>query len=219
MAFQQVEYEFPDPDKPRKDDLEIELEPSSAEVIDPKAKKPAKAEPKEQAEDDYDIEVVDDTPEADRGRKPSDPPEDVTEEELQDYSEKVRRRIQHFSKGYHDERRAKEQALRERQELERIAQQLVEENKRLQGNVTKNQTVLLAQAKRAAAVELESAKRAYRQAYESGEADAVLDAQDKLTTARLKAERLANIKLPALQEKEVPVETQQEAPVNNAPAP
>lgn len=222
MAFQQVEYEFPDPDKEDKDSLEIELEPSSAEVVDPKAKKakPEKAEAEEELKaGDYDVEVVDDTPKADRGRKPSDPPEDVTEEELQDYSEKVRRRIQHFSKGYHDERRAKEAALRERQELERLAQQLVEENKKLQGSVSKNQTVLLEQAKRAAAVELESAKRAYRQAYESGEADAVLDAQDKLTTARLKAERLANIKLPALQEKEVPVETQQEAPVNNAPAP
>ena len=98
------------PDKEDKDSLEIEIEPSSAEVIDTKGKK--KAEDK--TEDDnklvageYEIEVVDDTPIADRGRKPSEPPEDVTEEELQDYSEKVRRRIQHFSKGYHDERRPK----------------------------------------------------------------------------------------------------------------
>ena len=40
-----------------------------------------------------------------------------TEDELKDYSDKVRKRIQHFSKGYHDERRAKEAALREREEL------------------------------------------------------------------------------------------------------
>ncbi len=218
MAYQQVEYEFPDPDK--EDGVEIELEPTSAEPM----KKPSKAKANndddvEIIEDgDVEVEVVDDTPKADRGRKPSDPPEEVTEEELQDYSEKVRRRIQHFSKGYHDERRAKEAALRERQELEALAHRLVEENKRLQGSVSKNQTVLVEQARRAAAVELEAAKRAYRQAYESGEADAVLEAQDKLTTARLKAERLANIKLPALQEKEVAVETQQEQPVYNAPA-
>lgn len=220
MAYQQVEYEFPDPDK--EDGVEIELEPTSAEPM----KKPSKAKANNDDDDDVEIiedgdvevEVVDDTPKADRGRKPSDPPEEVTEEELQDYSEKVRRRIQHFSKGYHDERRAKEAALRERQELEALAHRLVEENKRLQGSVSKNQTVLVEQARRAAAVELEAAKRAYRQAYESGEADAVLEAQDKLTTARLKAERLANIKLPALQEKEVAVETQQEQPVYNAPA-
>jgi len=185
--------------------------------------KPDKAKKEEPVEtlkaDDLEVEVVDDTPKADRGRKPSEPPEDVTEEELQDYSEKVRRRIQHFSKGYHDERRAKEQALRERQELERLAQQLVEENKQLKGSVTKNQTVLIEQARRSAAAELEMAKRTYRQAYESGEADAVLDAQDKLTNARLKLERVNNIKLPALQEKEVPVETQQQQQVYNAPAP
>jgi len=219
MAFQPVEYEFPDPEKAEKDSFEIELEPSSAEPM----QKPDKAKKEEPVEtlkaDDLEVEVVDDTPKADRGRKPSEPPEDVTEEELQDYSEKVRRRIQHFSKGYHDERRAKEQALRERQELERLAQQLVEENKQLKGSVTKNQTVLIEQARRSAAAELEMAKRTYRQAYESGEADAVLDAQDKLTNARLKLERVNNIKLPALQEKEVPVETQQQQQVYNTPAP
>jgi len=220
MAFQQVEYDFPDPDKEDKDSLEIEIEPSSAQVIDTKGKKKAGAESKDDkiVAGEYEIEVVDDTPKADRGRKPSEPPEDVTEEELQDYSEKVRRRIQHFSKGYHDERRAKEQAMRERQELERIAQQLVEENNKLKQSTNKSQAALLEQAKRNVAAELESAKHKYRQAYESGEADAVLEAQEALTNARLKAERLKNIKAPALQEKEVPVETQQEQPVNNAPA-
>ena len=218
MAFQQVEYEFPDPDKEDKDSLEIELEPSSAEPM----QKPGKAKKEEAAEtlkaDDLEVEVVDDTPKADRGRKPSDPPEDVTEEELQDYSEKVRRRIQHFSKGYHDERRAKEQALRERQELERLAQQLVEENKKLQQNTVKSQAALLEQAKKNVDQELRIAKARYKRAYESGEADAVLKAQDELTAARMKAERLAAIKMPALQEKEVPVETQQQAQVYNAPA-
>ena len=222
MAFQQVEYEFPDPDKEDKDSLEIELEPSSAEPM----QKPGKAKKAEAADDDVEIieddgvqlEVVDDTPKADRGRKPSDPPEDVTEEELQDYSEKVRRRIQHFSKGYHDERRAKEQALRERQELERLAQQLVEENKKLQQNTVKSQAALLEQAKKNVDQELRIAKARYKRAYESGEADAVLKAQDELTSARMKAERLAAIKMPALQEKEVPVETQQQQQVYNTPA-
>ena len=218
MAFQPVEYEFPDPDKEDKDSLEIELEPSSAEPM----QKPGKAKKEEPAEtlkaDDLEVEVVDDTPKADRGRKPSDPPEDVTEEELQDYSEKVRRRIQHFSKGYHDERRAKEQALRERQELERLAQQLVEENKKLQQNTVKSQAALLEQAKKNVDQELRIAKARYKRAYESGEADAVLKAQDELATARMKAERLAAIKMPALQEKEVPVETQQQQQVYNTPA-
>ena len=218
MAFQQVEYEFPDPDK--EDSVEIELEPTSAEPMQKPSK--AKANNDDEVEiiedGDVEVEVVDDTPKADRGRKPSDPPEDVTEEELQDYSEKVRRRIQHFSKGYHDERRAKEAALRERQELEVLAQRLVEENKKLQSNTYKSQAALLEQAKKNVDQELRIAKVRYKRAYEAGEADAVLKAQEELTTARLKADRLAAIRMPALQEKEVPVETQQEQPVYTAPA-
>ena len=217
MAFQQVEYEFPDPDK--EDTFEIELEPTSAEPMKKPSKAKADDDDVEIIEDDgVEVEVVDDTPKADRGKEPGPPPEEVTDEELSDYSRKVRKRIQQISKGYHDERRAKEAALRERQELEALAQKLMEENRLLQQNTSKSQAALLEQAKRNVNAELEAAKIKYRQAYESGEADAVLDAQEALTNARLKAERLANIKLPALQEKEVAVETQQEQPVYNAPA-
>jgi len=223
MAFQKVEFEFPDDE----DNGKLAIEESSAVEIDISGKKTAddfrgtevsdsESESEVDTDDDeLEIEVVDDTPKADRGRKASEPPTDVTDEELEDYSDKVRKRIQHFSKGYHDERRAKEEALRERQELERITQTLMEENKKLKGNVNKNQTALLEQAKKNAAIETEGAKRAYKDAYESGDADAVLEAQEKLTNAKIKSERLANFKLPALQETETPVQTQVEqlAPV------
>ena len=222
MPFQKVEFEFPHEEEAK--DRKIEIEPSSAEEVDvggkkakAKAEKPAPVVEDEMDTDDdgYEIEVVDDTPKADRNRKPSDPPEDVTEDELEEYSEKVRKRIQHFSKGYHDERRAKEQALREREELERLSQQLVEENKKLKANVNKNQTALLEQAKRSAASELEAAKKAYKDAYEAGDSDAVLAAQDSLTNAKIKADRLNNFKLPALQETENPVKVE----TQTAPAP
>ena len=213
MAFQKVEFEFPDDE----DDNKMAIEESSAVEIDISGKKTADdfradAAPEPEGEvdtddDDFEVEVVDDTPKADRGRKASEPPTDVTDEELEDYSDKVRKRIQHFSKGYHDERRAKEEALRERQELERVTQQLMEENKKLKGNVNKNQTALLEQAKKNAAIETEGAKRAYKEAYESGDSDAVLEAQEKLTNAKIKSDRLANFKLPALQETETPVQT------------
>lgn len=212
MPFQKVEYEFPDEETKEKQDIEVEG--SSAIEVDiggKKAKAEAeKPEPVVESEVDtddgeYEIEVVDDTPKADRNRKPSDPPEDVTEDELEDYSEKVRKRIQHFSKGYHDERRAKEAAFREREELERLSQQLVEENKKLKSNVNKNQTALLEQAKRSAVSELESAKKQYKEAYEAGDSDGVLSAQENLTNAKIKADRLNNFKLPALQEDETNV--------------
>ena len=221
MAFQKVEFEFPETE-----DENVDVEKTSAVEIDVTGKKTAddfaaeaepakepepKAESKaDSADDDFEIEVVDDTPKADRNRKPSEPPEDVTEEELEKYSEQVQKRIKHFTKGYHDERRAKEEAMRQSQELERVTQQLMEENKKLKGNVNKNQTALLEQAKKNAAIETESAKRAYKEAYESGDSEAVLEAQEKLTTAKLKADRLANFKLPALQEEETPVASQPE---------
>jgi len=221
MAFQKVEFEFPEPD-----DDKLEIEGSGAIEVDISGKKTKEdfAEPAESkvkpareadtGDDDFEVEIVDDTPKKDRNRKASEPPEDVTDEELEDYSEKVRKRIQHFSKGYHDERRAKEEAVRQQQEYERVTQQLMDENKKLKGNVNKNQTALLDQAKKNATIESENAKRAYKEAYEAGDSDAVLDAQDKLTNAKLKSERLANFKLPALQEAETPVEQRPEtAPI------
>ena len=214
MAFQKVEFEFPE-----LEDNKLEIEDSGAVEVDISGKKTKKdfAEDAAKSDDDsreVEVEVVDDTPKADRNRKASEPPEDVTDDELEDYSDKVRKRIQHFSKGYHDERRAKEEAHRQSQELERVTQQLMEENKKLKGNVNKNQAALLDQAKKNAAIESDNAKRAYKEAYESGDSDAVLDAQDKLTNAKLKSERLANFKLPSLQETETPVpkEVEQIAP-------
>ena len=145
MAFQKVEYSFPDEqDEPVNTDIEIE--DSGAIEVDISGNTPEPEAKKETVEEDLDIEVVDDTPRADRNRKPSEPPEDVTDEELEEYSEKVRKRIKHFNKGYHDERRAKESAQREKDELERYNQRLVDENKELRGNVNKNQEALLEQA-------------------------------------------------------------------------
>ena len=80
------------------------------------------------------IEVVDDTPEEDRYRTPmKEAPQDPTEEELATYSESVKNRFKHFTKGYHEERRAKESAEREKDEALKLAQAMFEENKKLKG--------------------------------------------------------------------------------------
>ena len=218
MPFEKVEFSLPDPDE--EGGVEIEIEASDAQTLEkPDAsERSAKPEKPPKSSEELDIEVVDDTPKADRGRKASDPPEDVTEDELEEYSEKVQKRIKHFSKGYHDERRAKEAALRERQELERYAQQLVDENRNLKNTVGRNQTALLDQAKQSVSAELEAAKRSYKTAYESGDSDAVLEAQEKLTNAKIKAERLDSIKIPPLQEDGTPVGSESNTG-NAAPAP
>ena len=208
MGFQKVEYSFPDEENDSKKE-DIEIESSGAIEIDVSGEEPAK-KVKQEKDNGVDIEVVDDTPKADRNRKASKPPEDITDEELEDYSDKVRKRIQHFSKGYHDERRAKEASQRERQEMESYAKSLVDENTKLKGSVEKNQTALLEQAKKNSAIEILSAKRLYKRAYEAGDADKLLDAQEKLTNAKIKADKLSNFKAEPLQEAEVPVQIPQQ---------
>ena len=205
MAFQKVEYSFPD-EQEEDVSTDIEIEDSSAVEVDISGKAPEPEAKVEEVEEEVDIEVVDDTPKADRNRKPSEPPEEVTQEELDQYSEKVRKRIQHFNKGYHDERRAKESAQREREELERYAQRLVDENKELRGSVNKNQNALLEEAKKSTTIEVEQAKQAYKDAYEAGDTERVVEAQEQLTTAKLKADKLDNFEIPSLQEEETPVQ-------------
>jgi len=214
MPRQQVEFEFPDPDKEEaaaeievdiaEDDAPLEVEGA---VGREDMKKPGKDTIKA---GDLEIEVEDDTPPEDRGRKPSEPPKEVTDDELENYSEKVKSRIKHFSKGYHDERRAKEAALREREALEAYAKQLVEENQRLTGTVSKSQSALLEQAKKSVAAELETAKRRYKEAYESGDSDAIVEAQDAIATARIRADKVANFKPAPLQTGETTVKVPQQ---------
>ena len=107
MGFEKVEFEFPH----EAEDKELEIEDTDAVEIDLSGKKTEeeyRADQDVEEEVPLDIELVDDTPEADRGRQASEPPEDVTEEELEGYSSKVKKRINKIQKGYHDERRAKE---------------------------------------------------------------------------------------------------------------
>ena len=67
--------------------------------------------------DDYEVDVVDDTPEEDRGRKPLDKEViDPTDDELSSYSDKVKGRIKELTRVRHDERRAKESITRENSE-------------------------------------------------------------------------------------------------------
>ena len=159
--------------------------------------------------DDVSIEIVDDTPTADRNRKPMDEaPKDMGDDELAKYDESVRKRIQHFTKGYHEERRAKESAQREKDEAVRIAKSIIEENKQLRGTLHQGQGAYIEQAKVVAANELDKAKRQYKSAYESGDADALVDAQEALTGAKMQAERVNNFVPQPLQEREIEVKTQ-----------
>lgn len=179
--------------------------PDEKEEAENKVNKQAEPEVKAEAEIEVapEVEVVDDTPEPDRGRKPMvEPPKEFNDDELEKYEASVQQRIKHFTKGYHEERRAKEAALREREEALKLAQTIIEENKKLKGSLGQNQAVMVDSFKKLAATELDKAKAKYKEAYESGDSDAIADAQAALTSAAIKAERVANLKAPALQPEE-----------------
>lgn len=187
------------------------------EVESKNAKAEEKVDFEVEGESTPEIEVVDDTPPEDRGRKPMvEPPKEVTDEELAKYDESVQKRIKHFTKGYHEERRAKETAEREREEALRLAQTVLEENKKLKGSVNQNQAALLEQAKKVVSSEVENAKRMYKEAYESGDSDKLLEAQEALTTAKIRADKVNNFKPTPLQEEETPVQIAQQ-PTKAAP--
>jgi hypothetical protein len=156
---------------------------------------PHEIEAKKAAEDSLEIEIEDDTPPEDRGRKPmKEPVEEVTDEELASYDEKVQKRIKKFTRGYHDERRAKEQALREREATETYAKQILEENKRLQQQLSTGSEAYIEQSKSAAQTELESAKEKYKKAYEAADPDSIVQAQEAIARATLRIDRAESMK-------------------------
>jgi hypothetical protein len=177
--------------------------------------------PEQEKVEDFEFEIQDDTPEEDKdpitGKEREPMPQELVQEleqdELEDYSEKVKSRLKQMKKVWHDERRAKESALRERQAAEEFARKVFEENKKLKESLSSGEQNLISTAKNAATLELEMAKRQYKEAHESGDTDRIVDAQEKLATANYKLQKVNDYR-PSLQqpENDVNIPTQQ-APV------
>jgi len=152
------------------------------------------------AEDDIELEVVDDTPEEDRGRKPlAKEVDDPTDEEIEQYGDKVKVRIKELTHARHDERRAKEAAQREKEEALKFAQYVIDENKRLREYVNNGQETYAETLKKQAETELEMARRKFKEAQESYDTDALLEAQEALADAKMRIEQARNFKPTALQ--------------------
>jgi hypothetical protein len=163
----------------------------------------------EAKEKDFELEIEDDTPEQDRNRQPlpKEMVQDLEEDELEEYSEKVKTRLKQMKKVWHDERREKEAALREQQEAVSLAHNLVEENKKLKTRLTEGEKSLIMTATREAELDTQMAERAYKEAYDSGDSDQILEAQKKLNTTSNRLERLKGYK-PSLQASENSVQNQ-----------
>ena len=185
----------------------------------------AKGKPEE---DKLEIEIEDDTPVEDRGRRTSKPEfvEKVEKDELDLYSQEARSKIDAFRKFYHDERREKERALREQQEAVEVAKKLYEEVKQLKGRVNSSDEAAINSFKTTAEREIDMAKKEYREAYDAGDSEKLVEAQDKLTTAKMKIEKASSYaeninQRKALQEQENEVKIPQQteaAPVRDQQA-
>jgi hypothetical protein len=177
-----IVFEYPDDDEipgsKLPDEKEVELKEAAP-------KNEVKVEAKG---DDIDLEIEDDIPAADRGKEPL-PKEKVEELEndtLEDYSERVKQRMAQLKKVWHDERRAKESADRERQEAIRFAQQIAEENKKLKTTLSSGETTYIETLKNALESELALAKESYRKAYDTGETESIIEAQQKMNDAQFR---------------------------------
>jgi len=182
------------------DEEEVEVKANKADKVaqeqntgDVEIPEEAPAQPKKEAEPvqgelDFDIEVEDDTPKADRNRQPL--PDEVKEEldadTLDDYSDRVKNRMAQLKKAWHDERRAKEAADRERAEAARVAEQIMSENRKLKETLSTGEADYLKTLQEKYTSDLAIAQREYREAYDAGDSEKLVEAQTKMNEAQYK---------------------------------
>ena len=179
MVGGEVEVDLEVKEKPEKSTADVER------VVQPK-----------KVETELEIEEVDDTPPEDRGKEPL--PDDMVEklenDTLEDYSERVKQRMAQLKKVWHDERRAKEEATREREEAIKYAQTVTDQNRSLKTTLSKGEEDYLKTLINASEKELNLAKRDYREAYDSGDSDKIVEAQALMNNAQYKLSQASSLK-------------------------
>jgi hypothetical protein len=167
-----------------------------------------------EGDEDVEIKIVDDTPQEDRFAEPL--PEEITQElekadESEEYSKNVKTKFTQYKKAWHDERRAKEAVLREQQEALEATQRILDENRRLKSMLHSGEKELISNYQTSAELEIDKAERNYKEAYDSGDADKLLEAQKELMRAEMKLDKAKNFK-PTVQIDENEVQTTQKQP-------
>ena len=148
-------------------------------------------------EDEIEIEVIDDTPEEDRKNSNPMPKEIVDEidaDDLEAYSGEAKTRLMQMKKVYNDERRRADAAEKEQKDAIALAKSILEENKKLKGKLSAGEKDLVTNVKQNLSYELEKAKQEYKDAYDSGDADRLVEAQEKLTEVQFKSKEINSFK-------------------------
>lgn len=167
--YEKEQFKFPDESEKETPQVEVEVEPL------------------------VEIEVIDDRPEEDQKNStplPESIVQDIEDDDLEQYSKEAKQRLLQMKKLINDERREKEQAVREQQEAVRVAQSLVEKTKTLQSRLTEGEKVYVSNAKEGADRQLDLARLAFKEAYDSGDSDRLMEAQEKLTQAQFKIQQI-----------------------------
>ena len=177
--------------------------------------------PVDMAEEALDIEIEDDTPEEDRGRFPASPETvkklEVEVNELDKYSEDAKKKLITMKRVWNDERRRAEAAEREREVAINATRKLLDENKRIKQMLSTGEQEYVTAVKNTSEMQLEMAKRQYKEAYDLGDSEKLAEAQQKMVQASLDLDKAKNFKLPTLQEDNFDVKIQQNDPVTPRP--
>ena len=180
--------EVPDELEMEGEELEVDLNKDKKEEKVEKSTADVERVEQEPKQEELFIEEEDDTPTADKGKEPlpKEMVEDLEKDDLEGYSERVKQRMAQLKKVWHDERRAKEQAAREKEEAVAYAQKVSEHNKKLQSTLSTGEEDYIKTVLSSAETNVSIAKRDYGEAYDSGDTDAIVEAQAKMNEAQLK---------------------------------
>ena len=103
-------------------------------------------------------------------------PEGDGDDELESYSKNVQKRISRLT-----EKMRKEE--RDRQEAERLARQLLDQNNELQSRLRQLDSGYLSEYGARIEAQINAARRAYKEAHEAGDTDRMIEAQEALSRA------------------------------------
>ena len=164
--------------------------------------------------------IVDDIP-----KQPVKQAEKEDDEELSDYSDKVRKRINKLKYEQHEAHRQREAAEQMREEAIKFAQQLAAKNQHYESLLQRGEGALVSQIKARASLSLDQAKSLYKEAYEAGDSQKIVDAQEKLLHAQTdvreaeKHERVLQNRRPQQTQQPVQQQQQQQQQVYQPPQP
>ena len=158
-------------------------------------------------------DVVEETASSAPGTEPGD-----NAEELESYSKGVQKRISRLTEKFRKEER-------DRQEAVRVAQQLLQEKQNLEGRLKQLDSGYLNEYGARIEAQVTSARRNYKDAYDSGDTDKMIEAQEALARATSDKDRYELAKQRADQRLQAPAPQQgqqqyvQQPPQQQAPAP